>query len=108
MMGTAWDRFWFAPRSIAPLVLVRIAYGVLAIAWTLSLLPDLRAFFTSDGLFPSAPRQPGLAWGLFAVADAPWVVTATWVILLGAAVAVLVGWHTRAAGVLVFLLVTSF
>ena len=41
----AWERFWFEPRSVAPLVLIRIAFGILVFLWALSVLPDAKTFF---------------------------------------------------------------
>ncbi len=48
----AWGRFWFAPEPAYPLGLVRIAFGALIVAWTVSLLPDLYALFGDRGITP--------------------------------------------------------
>jgi hypothetical protein len=106
-MGAAWERFLFAPRSVAPLVLIRIAYGMLLAVWTLSLAPDLVAFFSSSGLYASAPDLPNGAWTLFALSDARVTIFVAWVLLLAAAVALVVGWRPRVAAIAAFVLVTS-
>ena len=51
----AWRRFWFAPEPAYPLGLVRIAFGALTVAWTVSLLPDLNSLFGEQGVMPNQP-----------------------------------------------------
>jgi hypothetical protein len=43
---------WAGETDLAPLGLFRIVYGVLLINWFWLLAPDLRAFFTEEGLLP--------------------------------------------------------
>jgi uncharacterized membrane protein YphA (DoxX/SURF4 family) len=50
--GRGWNRFWFAPSDPAPLGVVRIATGCLALYWLISLSPDLTTFFGPQGLLP--------------------------------------------------------
>src|SRR5206468_541901 len=38
-----WTSFWFEPVATSTLALVRLAFGLLVFAWTLSLTPDLSA-----------------------------------------------------------------
>jgi hypothetical protein len=47
-----WRYFWFRPEPAYTLGLVRIAFGVLATAWALSLLSNLNDFFGRDGVVP--------------------------------------------------------
>lgn len=44
------DEYWLAIGDAAPLVLVRRAFGILALGWVITLLPDLRLIFFDDGL----------------------------------------------------------
>jgi Vitamin K-dependent gamma-carboxylase len=104
----AWERFLFRPVSVAPLVLVRIAYGFLLIVWTAALAPDLTTFFSTSGVLPSAGHGAAGAWSLFALTDSPWALWAGWALLLCAAGALLVGWRTNVAALLAFVLITSF
>lgn len=46
----AWRTFWFAPQPAYTLGLVRMAFGALAIGWTISLLPDLYQLFGPRGI----------------------------------------------------------
>jgi hypothetical protein len=64
----AWERFWFAPRSLAPLDLVRTAFGVLVFLWALSVLPDAKTFFGPDGVLADPPGHDG-AWSVLHVWD---------------------------------------
>jgi hypothetical protein len=102
-----WNRFWFEPVSTAPLVAVRIAFGVLALLWTLSLAPDLHTFFTGEGLLPMVPPARHW-WGVFDVSSAWPVVLGVYVALLIGSVALVLGWWTRMASIVVFVGILSF
>lgn len=107
----AWERFWFAPQPTSTLALFRIAFGLLALAWTLLLAPDLLTFFSRDGI---VPRQPDYlfelpwVWGLLGGAPGDPVVVALFCVLVVACVCVLVGFRTRLASAVVFVGVVSF
>lgn len=102
-----WSHFWFSPEPTTTLGLVRISYGVLAIAWTMSLLPDLATMYSDQGLVPSQPgNESALTW--LARWDSPWVVAVLWALLLVAAVGLTVGAWSRIAAVLVFVAMLSF
>jgi hypothetical protein len=75
--------------------------------WTLSLIGDLSDFFSASGV---APRQPVVEdqWGVFGYWTDDQALMIGWCLLLASAIALTVGWHTRIAGVLVFLLLCSF
>jgi hypothetical protein len=102
----AWERFWFAPRSLAPLALVRIAFGILVFLWALSVLPDAKTFFGPDGVLTDPPSRDG-AWSLLHVWDsgtAPVVL----VVLLGiGGLFLAAGVGTRVASVVVFVAFVS-
>jgi hypothetical protein len=104
----AWDRFWFAPEPTSSLALFRIAIGAVSFAWTLSLLPDLSAFFSSHGVEPRPPHLSGGAWGVLNTFPAYPVTIALYVTLLVASFCLLVGYRTRLASILVFVGVLSF
>jgi hypothetical protein len=103
----AWRAFWFRPEPLYALGLIRIAFGVVVVGWGLSLLPDLDDFFTSDGVVVH-PTVGSFEWGVFQHTGDGRVVLIGWLVLLLAAVALAVGWHSRAAAVIVFVLVLSF
>jgi hypothetical protein len=107
-LARAWDRFWFAPRSTAPLALFRIAFGLLVTAWAATLAPDALAFLGPDGILPTPPpRLPG-EWGLLhgAGAGAPAVVAVLVATLVGG-VALTLGLFSRVAAVVVLVGVVS-
>jgi hypothetical protein len=95
-------RWLFGPLDTAPMAALRIACGLLVVGWTVSLLPDVDAFLSDDGLTRSAVGGTRGWWTVDLVS--PWAAVA---LLLVAAVALLVGWHTRAAAVLVWLLLIA-
>ena len=105
--GDAWRSFWFQPEQMYTLGLVRIAFGALVVVWGLWLLPMRDGLLDADGV---TPAQPSIAhtWGLFAVWSSDAAILTGVVVLVLSAIAMLVGWHSRLAAVLVFVLVLSF
>jgi hypothetical protein len=106
-MTSAWERFWFGARPTSSLALLRIAFGVVAFLWTVTLGGDLTAFFTHGGLLPSAPAAPGW-WSVLYLDDSTAFVEIVWVLLALSCLALVLGWHSRLAAVLVFVGITSF
>jgi hypothetical protein len=102
-----WREFWFALQPAYTLGLVRMAFGALTVAWTLALLPDLYNFFGEDGVAPQ-PTHWAYQWGLFEFFTSDRALLITWVVLLVAAIALTVGWHSRLAAVVAFVLIQSF
>lgn len=102
-----WNGFWFAPQPAVTLALVRIAFGALIIGWALSLTADLRAFFGPNGVQPQPPSIP-FSWGLLSVWRSDAAAVVLWAVLLLAGVALLLGWRSRLAAVIVFVCVLSF
>ena len=101
------ERFWFEPQSVATLVFVRIAFGIVAFLWTLSLAPDLMNFFSRSGFVPAQPSNR--FWlGVLSPAAPDWLVYVVFVVTLIAAACLIVGFRTRLAAVLVFVGVLSF
>lgn len=63
--GTAWNQFWFTPRSAEPLAVLRIAVGLLGLYFLGTYGPDLVELFGSGGLLPgdAVKRYVGaIAW----------------------------------------------
>ena len=102
----AWERFWFAPRSLAPLVLVRTAFGLLVFLWALSVLPDAKTFFGPDGVLADPPSREG-AWSVLHVWDSG-TAAVVLVVLLGlGGLCLLFGRWTRVASAVVFVCFVS-
>ena len=107
-LGSGWNRFWFAPQETSTLALFRIAFGLLATFWTLSLLPNLFVFFGPDGIMPTYPQAGRGAWGILAISNSkPFVVLVFAATLLGS-LALTVGLRTRFAAIVVYLGILAF
>jgi hypothetical protein len=113
LVGKRWRSFWFTPEPAYTLGLVRIAFGALMVYVTLDLLPGLPVLFSQKG---PVPAQPGTdfhwvqkyQWGIFQYLTSDTAILIGWILLLLAAVSLLVGWHSRLAAVLVWVLFLSF
>jgi hypothetical protein len=106
-IGKSWQGFWFGPQPMYTLGLVRIAFGALAVLWTLWLFPLLYEMFGTNGI---APQRPSYAytWGVFDLWSSNPAVLLGWALLLAASIALMVGWHSRFAAIVVFVLILSF
>lgn len=103
----AWRTFWFSTEACYTLGLVRIAFGVLVVVWTISLLPDLAHLFSADSVVPQQIVEP-YQWGLFGLWTSNSALAVGWAVLLISALALAAGWHSRLAAALVFVLIVSF
>ena len=106
-LGAGWTRFWFEPECSSTLGLLRFAYGLLATCWTLSLLPNLFAFFGSRGILPNYPPDSGTAWSVLRLPGGAPLLIALFVALLIGAVALTIGCCSRVAAVVVWVGVLS-
>jgi len=108
-IGDRWQAFWFRPEPMYTLGLVRMAFGALAVLWTLWLLPILHDMLGPDGVAPN-PHQPAIPgnWSVFEIWTSNQAVLIGWAVLLVSAIALTFGWHSRVAAVLVFVLIVSF
>lgn len=97
-----WSAWAFDPVDCAPMAALRIAVGLLSLGWALSLLPDVDAFLTEDGLQPEPPAVSGGAWVVDLVS--PYAVLA---VLALASVALALGWRTRVMAVVVAVLLLA-
>jgi Vitamin K-dependent gamma-carboxylase len=98
-----WEPFFFRPRSTAPMTLVRIGWGATAMAWAISLLPDIDPFFVKDDLLYERTLSPG-AWNVLPHLPGDHAGLIVCLVLLAASLATMVGWHTRASSVLAVLM----
>jgi hypothetical protein len=101
-IAQAWQRFWFEPQPTSTLGVVRIAFGIVVLGWTLSLAPDLKTFFSRSGIVPA---QPSARWWFDPLktfhSDAAMYVL--YGILVLGAICLLIGYHSRLASLVVFL-----
>lgn len=108
-LAAGWERFWFRPQPTSTLALVRIAVGGLALAWALSLGPDLINLYAPDGgvvRTTTAAKAAG-GWDPLGMLGSTGVVVA-YVALLLAAAALILGYHSRLAALIVFLALLAF
>jgi vitamin K-dependent gamma-carboxylase-like protein len=105
----AWNRFWFQPVESSTVALFRVAFGLLALGYTLSLAPVLFAFYSDDGILPAQPTYSGtLAWGLLGFFPSDAAVVLFYFLLLVGTIALLAGFRARLAALVVFVCIISF
>jgi hypothetical protein len=106
---SAWDRFWFAPVETSTFALLRMAFALVTLGWTLSLAPTLFAFYSTDGILPAQPDYAGdAAWGLLGVFTSNAAVTVLYFLLFVSSIFLLFGFQTRVAAIVVFVCLVSF
>ena len=103
----AWRNFWFRPTPVFALGAVRMLFGAMVVLWTVSLVGDLDDFFSSYGVVPVQSKSIH-EWGLFEIWNGDRALIIGWALLLLSAIALTVGWHSRLAAILVFVLILSF
>jgi hypothetical protein len=105
---SAWQRFWFEPEETSSLALFRIAFGLVAIAWTVTLIPNLFVFFGPDGILPRTPASTLGHWGILALSNNRTFLLVVFVATLAAAVALTFGFLTRGAALVLWVGILSF
>jgi hypothetical protein len=104
-----WNGFWFRPVEASTFVLFRLAFGLVAVGYTISLAPALFAFYSDDGILPAQPTYKGtLAWGLLGWFPSDGAVVLFYFLLLIASIALLVGLQTRLSAIIFFVCLISF
>ena len=109
-----WSRFWFEPQETSTLAVVRVFFGLVVLAWSLSLLPDLGClalitFFSSRGLLPKQPAfdSAGL-WGPLGFSRSFAVVVVVYVAVVIAAICLILGFASRLACAIIWIGVLAF
>jgi hypothetical protein len=103
-----WDGFWFAPESTAPIELFRIVFGLVMTWWVVTLGVVLTPFFGPRPALPETQELAFGAWTLFAyIQGSTLAIWVFWVVALAGAVCVTIGYRTRLAAVIVFVVVMS-
>lgn len=101
-MIESWRRWAFEPVDTAPMAALRIACALLVLGWTVSLLPDAQVLLGDDGPVPD-PADGTNGWWTVRLGS-PYLALG---VLAAAALALLAGWHTRLAAVVVALLLIA-
>ena len=105
-VAQGWDRFWFEARSTTNLGAVRILTGFVLLLFAGATLPDYSAYVGPTGILPE-PTSIEWAFNLYGLSGSmgwAWLLFAVFVV---GSVAFLVGWHTRAAGVVTLAVLIS-
>lgn len=103
----AWNRFWHTPAESSTVTLFRIALGFVVLCWGISLGFDLRAFYSEAGLLPD-PEYGTYRISVFRWFTSDLAIAIGYLVLLGSALAVILGRGFRLAAVLMWLMVCSF
>ncbi|MGV0644369.1 HTTM domain-containing protein [Mycolicibacterium sp. XJ2546] len=103
----AWRGFWFRVEPAYTIGLIRIAFGALVILWALELKTNLYIRFGTEGVLPRPPSS-AYTWSIFERYSTDTALLVGWIVLIVAAIALTVGWHSRIAAILVFILIVSF
>ncbi len=106
-LSSLWNDFWFRPTPTSTLALVRIAYGLVLLAWCALISFDVLAFFSGSGVMPEPLNRP-FAWSLLEVFPSETALIVLFGVLVVAAGCLLVGFHTRLAAVVAFVVLVSF
>jgi len=102
-----WRTFWFSTEPAYTLGIIRIAFGALAFLWSLEIGMDLYDKFSVNGIVPQPPTYEFL-WGVFYRWPGDTALLAGWIVLMVASLVMIVGWHTKLATFLVFVMIMSF
>lgn len=110
-LARAWNEFFFAPQSPVPIALFRILYSLIVLLDIVLLKPDWLNWFGPRGLVTLQTMQqmePGPRIDLFAFLPQTdfWTNAVFWMILV-TALFLLVGLFTRAASIVMFVLIAS-
>lgn len=106
-LAEAWERFWFEPRSTAPLAFLRIAIGALTMLWGISVLADAATLYGASGIF-DPPEPVRLRWSVLYLVPSDAAATGMAVLLVAAGLALAVGLRPRVAAAVGFVALVSF
>ena len=114
-MKRAVVEFFTAPVDPRPLAMFRIFLGAEMLVHYLFLLPHWRQFYARDGVlsldvppaYPPMLPPPEDWWSVFRIGDGTVPVHLWWVVGVIAAVCFIVGWRTRVAACVLWVMTTS-
>jgi len=106
-----WNAFWFAPQTGRVLGLYRIVIGLLTIYSFALWAKDVAVFFSDEGVLTTKTLAGAMGRDYHTILQwigSPLGVRLSLAALFAAALFFTVGWHTRVASVLLYVLVVSF
>ena len=127
MIKRDWNQYFFGQRPATTLALYRILFGIVVMSWCVLIFPDLKTWYTENGLFNIAAMKAfgGGAYGFDVLAFRVWtrnvfgtpmlsnvtsysgVLVVFWLLAIAAFMQT-IGYKTRFASIAVYLLLTSF
>jgi uncharacterized membrane protein YphA (DoxX/SURF4 family) len=106
-----WDRFFFAPVSPYPVAAFRILQGIMYLQFALSLTPDLYIWFGAPGIVTEKTLYTDAVNKLNILSYFPtsneWVF-AVWMAMIIASICLTIGFQTRIASIIVFIVIVTF
>ncbi len=110
--GAAWNDFFFAARDPRLASVLRIGFALIVLVNLAVLAPDLRLWFSEDGLVPAATGEQIInehALSLFSyLPHTDTVLYACFGVFVAQAVLLLLGWYTRVQAIGVFIWLVTF
>ncbi len=110
MIAAWWRRFFFGPRDVRPLALMRIGVGVIVTWMLLERIAVARAALSDEGWLPSDAAEALMDpwhWSIFHTIDQPMAIAALLLVGGGCALLFTAGLFTRPAGVVAFVILAS-
>ncbi|HEX7671855.1 MAG TPA: HTTM domain-containing protein, partial [Polyangiaceae bacterium] len=110
-LGRRLGAFWTQPVDVRPLGLMRITFGLVLLTATLDIAPVLFDLLSDDGVLPRAALFSGVArldrFSVMDLAGPRWVSALMLALAVLSAASFTIGFHTRAATIACFVLVTG-
>ena len=97
-------RAFVAPRPAWPLAIARVLLGVAILGWAVTMTVDVSTFLSDDGLVPTANAHTGWRW---IPLDSPSSARLALAALVGASIAIIIGWRPTVWLVVAFALLVA-
>jgi hypothetical protein len=111
-LGDRWNALFFAPRDPRLASVIRIGFALIVLIDLAVLAPDLRMWFSEDGVLPAGMGEQIInehAITLFSyLPHTDWVLYGAFTIFVAQTVLLLVGWRTRIQAIGVFIWLVAF
>jgi hypothetical protein len=104
-----WNRFWFSPIDPLPMAACRIGLGTLLVVWFIGLSPNWDRFYAADGIISLsdniAPAPASDPWNVMLATEGWLPIRAYLCAGLAASILLAIGFWSRAASGLLFVLI---
>jgi Vitamin K-dependent gamma-carboxylase len=104
-----WNRFWFSPIDPLPMAACRIGLGTLLVVWFIGLSPNWERFYAADGIISLSdnisPAPASDPWNVMLVTERWLPIRAYLWAGLAASILLAIGFWSRAASGLLFVLI---